>query len=726
MSEIKVNKLSPRSGTAVTLGDSGDTFTIPSGATLAIAGSVTGFTSAGIDDNATSVAITINSSEQVGIGTTSPSEILHIEGNSPYLVISNTGENVGGIKMYDSGGAATQYFNLTYDSGASNEVSFDTGASGEYTFNVNTVEKMRITSDGKVGIGTSSPSPDVGSDNILEIAGSTAPGLVINDTGQASKYALHAISADFVISYGSTAFFRYKPGDSQITAHDNVKIITGTSSGVTPASFAEKLFIDGIGNQGLTIGTATSGIGTIAFGDSGDNDIGKIQYQHGDNSMLFVANAAERMRIDSSGNVGIGSSAPTQKLFSAVDSTLPIPTSASMGSSTSGVANGIGIHNTNNSAQYSGLTLETKTTNASRWLIANEWKSNFNGDLVFRSRIDGSSSSEILRLKSDGKVGIGTTSPSTNLDISSGGDATINLKASGQSNGLQLSQLTSDGGSSISATNNNYLKFSTNATERMRITSAGVVGIGTSSPHSISNLHVADTYANEPMIRIETSDGGNKRLDLYVSGGHGYITATQSAQDLNFATRTNLIFKTNTSSERMRIDSSGNLLVAKTSTTRVASGAEIRPTGFGRFTRDQANPLELVRTTNDGEAIKFYKDNTNVGNISVTASSTSYNTSSDYRLKENVDYTFDATTRLKQLKPARFNFIADADTTVDGFIAHEVSSVVPEAITGTKDAVDENGNPEYQGIDQSKLVPLLVKTIQELEARITALEANNP
>ena len=79
-------------------------------------------------------------------------------------------------------------------------------------------------------------------------------------------------------------------------------------------------------------------------------------------------------------------------------------------------------------------------------------------------------------------------------------------------------------------------------------------------------------------------------------------------------------------------------------------------------------------------------------------------------------------TRLKQLSPKRFNFIADANKTVDGFLAHEVSDIVPEAITGTKDEVDADGNPVYQGIDQSKLVPLLVATIKELEARITALE----
>ena len=84
--------------------------------------------------------------------------------------------------------------------------------------------------------------------------------------------------------------------------------------------------------------------------------------------------------------------------------------------------------------------------------------------------------------------------------------------------------------------------------------------------------------------------------------------------------------------------------------------------------------------------------------------------------------SWDATSRLQKLKPSRFNFKTDKDTTVDGFLAHEVSSVVPEAITGEKDAKDADGNPIMQSIDQSKLVPLLVKTIQELEARITKLE----
>ena len=164
----------------------------------------------------------------------------------------------------------------------------------------------------------------------------------------------------------------------------------------------------------------------------------------------------------------------------------------------------------------------------------------------------------------------------------------------------------------------------------------------------------------------------------------------------------------------------------------------------------QKHGIVLKDMNNGGTQLDFRKaDGTQVGQISISSSATTFATSSDYRLKENVDYDFDATTRLKQLKPARFNFIVDdTNTLVDGFLAHEVSSVVPEAITGTKDGmtatilytaedeetqgdnptksvgdVKEASKPDHQGIDQSKLVPLLVKTIQEMEARITALEA---
>ena len=170
-------------------------------------------------------------------------------------------------------------------------------------------------------------------------------------------------------------------------------------------------------------------------------------------------------------------------------------------------------------------------------------------------------------------------------------------------------------------------------------------------------------------------------------------------------------------SEAMRINPQGHLFLGTTSTF----DGNIYQLEINQVT----NRGILLHTTGTSTnyAMIFQNDNGSVGSISTNGSATAFTTSSDYRLKENVTANWDATTRLKQLNPIRFNFIADPETTVDGFLAHEVQTVVPEAITGSKDEVDNNGNPVMQGIDQAKLVPLLVKTIQELEARIAALEA---
>jgi hypothetical protein len=145
-------------------------------------------------------------------------------------------------------------------------------------------------------------------------------------------------------------------------------------------------------------------------------------------------------------------------------------------------------------------------------------------------------------------------------------------------------------------------------------------------------------------------------------------------------------------------------------------------TSTGRIYTNSSS-THVLNLTSASQLMQFrVGGTTTVGGITLSASSTSFNTSSDYRLKENVVELTGATDRIKQIPVHRFNFIADPDKTVDGFLAHEVQSVVPEAITGTHNEVDADGNPVYQGIDQSKLVPLLVATIKELEARITALE----
>jgi hypothetical protein len=235
--------------------------------------------------------------------------------------------------------------------------------------------------------------------------------------------------------------------------------------------------------------------------------------------------------------------------------------------------------------------------------------------------------------------------------------------------------------------------------ESMRIDSSGNVGIGTSSPSF--KLDVA----------------GNARAAYFALRSNESAPA-ESAFMYRPATGV-LGFGTGTA-ERMRITSSGNLLVNNT-----YDGFNSNIVAYASGSGSQERSFTAWNGGGTGSYYFFCVNSAGQGIGSITQNGTNqvqYNISSDYRLKENVEYDWDATTRLKQLKPARFNFIADADTTFDGFLAHEVSSIVPEAIHGEKDEVDAEGNPKYQGIDQSKLVPLLVKTIQELEARITALE----
>ena len=248
------------------------------------------------------------------------------------------------------------------------------------------------------------------------------------------------------------------------------------------------------------------------------------------------------------------------------------------------------------------------------------------------------------------------------------------------------------------------------------------IGVGTASPTAA--LHILSKTNQEPLTIKATTNGAhyitNKNAagtDVAYTGlGGGAAFVTGAVTDYGVRATANLLFGAGSSTERARIDSSGKVLVNRTG----ADGS-----AFLQVACSGAGGYGIGVASGSGATVyvmEFRNSNGVVGTITTAGSATAYNTSSDYRLKENVVYDWDATTRLKQLKPARFNFIVDADTTVDGFLAHEAQAVVPEAVHGTHNQVDDDGVAVMQGIDQSKLVPLLVKTILELEARITALE----
>ena len=507
---------------------------------------------------------------------------------------------------------------------------------------------------------------------------------------------------------------------------DRMTITSDGNVGIGTSSPSSKLDIVHNNNNPLRLENSTGVNVKIQLEDNATRQ-GEIALNTG--SFTFssgTGSVTERMRIDSSGNVGIGTSNATpsngEGMCLSSGSTI---TRLDIRNSTTGDATGDGT-----SLQLNGndFTIENREA----------------GYVAFSTSL-----TERMRIDSSGNLLVGTTSslvwngsPSKKYIFGGGSGNTIvsmhsNTTTAGQGvvlEGLSTSTVSfSKALGSIAFLRENtsttnlrsftafYTNYDGTPYERMRIDSSGNVGIGNTSSGYVftsgeTRLAVGDG-SEHAAIQIYSGTakwGGLEFADDATNGtGQGRIGYYHPSNYMQFDT---------SGSERMRLDSSGNLLVAKTSSNIALAGFQVSSAGQTDITVDNSECMNINRESSDGSAVRFRKDNSVVGSISVTASSTAYNTSSDHRLKENVVDLTGATIRLKQLEPKRFNFIADADTTVDGFLAHEVQTVVPEAITGTHNEVDDDGNPVYQGIDQSKLVPLLVATIKELEARITALE----
>ena len=318
----------------------------------------------------------------------------------------------------------------------------------------------------------------------------------------------------------------------------------------------------------------------------------------------------------------------------------------------------------------------------------------------------------------------------------------------------------------------NCLKFTTNASERMRITSGGIVGVGAngSSADLGNGLHVkvadsgASVNANRSAIVVENTGDNGMTIASNNAGQGGLWFANQSQTDagqINYNHPDDSMRFYTAGDEALRIYNNHSFLFNYGNNNNGAVTMYVH----GQL-NNTAMAVRHGTSSGTDETLIAFTDGADQASGSIkinpNANTVSYNTSSDYRLKENVNYKFDATTELKKLKPAKFNWKTNPSLTVDGFIAHEVSDVVPLAVQGNKDETEvilngvynANGNlqrkdvsedewtkgkangvfandttwsesktiPKYQSIDQAKLVPLLVKTIQELEARITTLE----
>jgi hypothetical protein len=346
--------------------------------------------------------------------------------------------------------------------------------------------------------------------------------------------------------------------------------------------------------------------------------------------------------------------------------------------------------------------------------------------------IDDNSDATAMTINSSENIGIGVSSPSVRLDTRLGttsGKVAEFHNSAGYGIGFTVE---SDGGvNTINSETNQALAFATNgaSNERMRVTSGGNVGIGTNSPSTTLHVQRASsggTTTSTAALIVEGTDATG--ADIQILGDdtdfQRFLFGDASDNDvgaIEYSHTGNSMRFTANASERMRIDSGGVVLIGVTSFTSGGGGIKLGGVGDRDFS---------ANTTNAVQQIGFHNPNGEVGSIFTSGTSTAFATSSDYRLKEAVVDMTGAIDRVKTLAPKRFNFIADPDTTVDGFLAHEAQAVVPEAVTGTHNEVDDDGNAVMQLIDQSKLVPLLTAALKEsiakieaLEAKVTALEA---
>ena len=481
---------------------------------------------------------------------------------------------------------------------------------------------------------------------------------------------------------------------SKVLTSGSALTFDGTNFSTTGSGTLKNLLLSGgtlpsAGNPSISLRSSDNVVyhqsgsaNNIVLLDSAQNTMQSI----GATTQIWNISNSEQMRLTSTG-LGIGTSSPPS-----YGATFTVVQASNSGS---GV---VQAHNSTNSVI---TEIESEGTRGAVGTRTNH-------NLAFKTN-----QTERMRLTSTG-LGIGTSSPSELIHGNGTSVSAMLLTTNTYSSGT-LFKVQGDGSAFIYNRENSFLRFGTNNLERLRIDSSGNVGIGTSSP---SNTLEVKSPTNDNGIRLSNSAGSY--YHLVRSNGDGLLFDADagntggSGADIRFQIK---------GGEKARITSSGNLLVGTTSLSDVEKFSLRLSGDVGMLTRPSSNLTYYAHIFRNSS-------NATIGSIICSSTSTSFNTSSDYRLKEDWVAVADASTRVNALKPINFAWKATGER-VDGFLAHELAEVVPEAVTGEKDAVDADGNPVYQGIDQSKLVPLLTAALQEalakiesLTARVSALEGN--
>jgi hypothetical protein len=559
-----------------------------------------------------------------------------------------------------------------------------------------------ITANGGIALGDGDYATFGDSDD-LEIFHSGTES-VIRDVGT-GRLVIRGTNLDLETSTGEYILRGIADGATQVYHNGSEKLsTTATGIDVTGTATMDGLTVDGtatVTGDTIKIDSATHAFYTADRGDASSYAINRY-YTAGTESwrvgllndgtsnfhIYDVAGSGDRLSVGTNGDIsfyedtgttaklfwdasaeslGIGTSSPTSKLqiggMAAGEQALLIESARN-----DALSNGlVRINITDSVCPFAGLQIDHAGTGAA--LIAN------------------------------GNVGIGTSSPAAKLQVE--GETRI-YPASGTailrfgSGGVEKGKLSVDASSNMA--------FETAGSERLRIDASGNVGIGISSPTQKLDVSDVSRYTfnvgNSYTLQTSLNAGGSAVAD-------SYINAAQH------------IFQTS-ATERMRIDSSGNLLVGTTDENvfdnTSGNGSVLRSSGDVQIAVDSGETMYLNRMGSDGRIVNFRKAGVFVAGIDVTSTTVTYNTSSDQRLKENITDANDAGSKIDAIQVRQYDWKADGSHQDYGMVAQELQLVAPEAVSGDADS------EEMMGVDYSKLVPMLIKEIQSLRNRVAQLE----
>jgi len=624
---------------------------------------------------------------RVGVGNTAPDVKLQVTETSDVgIAMSNsssvTSGNRGGLAMFNSSNSTVGLirFGAVTDNVGTDIQFYTRPAAGSLA------QTMTLTSAGNLGLGTTNPQFK------FHVRGADATSLfVVGNTTEDTRLEISTYQDDRIVlrandSSNTARSIAFETGLTERMRIDSAGAVgIGTSSPAASLDVATSSGSAGQINTHIMLTRSTTNgayLGTERA--AATNNV---------SALIFGVNSAERMRLTDAGNVVIGSlnenvASANQKLLIA-------------GSPEGATLHGIFIHNNSFSAASARIALSPRYSflyNTSPYIQAVS-ESTSAGALTFGTTTGGTVS-ERMRITSAGDVGIGTSSPSYKLHVVDNRADRMaffyNASTSSSSSGLFIESSSDNGatkaawqtGATLTLSNGNYL-------------ASGIVS----------------------KLVLNTANGGyNSGAIIHAEGAGGYTLG-----QLVFSTGWD---SSGNATERMRITNTGTVLIGKTEGGGTTKGIQLEPNGTAIFTTNSnaQDPLcyfvnSNASVTNGFRFISFRAGSgfDQVGTITTNGSSTTaYNTSSDYRLKNTIAPMTDALAKVAQLKPVTYKWNVDGSSS-QGFIAHELQAVIPDCVTGEKDALDKDGNPEYQGVDTSFLVATLTAAIQEQQTLITQL-----